>query len=78
MVPSFPMVPPLLLGSDLLATLPGRCIPAGSAGSLEISAPPVTVEGVRLDLARHGRSDGDAAVRHVAAEMVAALRPAPG
>lgn len=77
-VPSFLMVPPLLLGSDLIAMLPSRCIPDGSATSLATRPPPMPVEGFRLDLAWHDRRDEDLVVRHVAGAMVEALRPERG
>jgi len=76
-VPSFLMVPPLLLGSDLVATLPSRCVPRDAAAPFVALPPPIPVEGFRLDLAWHGRRDEDAVVRHVADAMVAALRPSP-
>ncbi|MFT8243904.1 LysR substrate-binding domain-containing protein [Roseomonas sp. BN140053] len=63
-VPSFLLVPPLLTRSDLLATLPSRCIPAGAG--LALRPPPLPVEGFRLDLAWHERGAGDAVVMHVA------------
>lgn len=81
-VPSFLMVPPLLLGSDLIATLPGTCVPRRDGTSpLVVFPPPVAVDGFRLDLAWHSRRDRDAVVRHVAAEMAEALSvklPPPG
>jgi DNA-binding transcriptional LysR family regulator len=63
-VPSFLMVPPLLAGSDLIAMLPTRCVPAGA--TLTLRPPPLPVEGFQLDLAWHDRRRGDAVVMHVA------------
>lgn len=74
-VPSFLMVPPLLLGSDLIAMLPGRCVPRDPALALVTHPPPLPVDGFRLDLAWHDRRDADPVVRHVADAMVEALRP---
>lgn len=68
-VPSFLMVPPLLLGSDLLAMLPGTCVPRDSLTPLATFPPPVAVDGFQLDLAWHARRDKDAVVRHVAAKI---------
>ncbi|MBL6076457.1 LysR family transcriptional regulator [Belnapia sp. T18] len=70
-VPSFLMVPPLLAGSDLIAMLPTRCVPAGAA--LTVRPPPLPVEGFRLDLAWHDRRSGDPVVMHVAEAMAEAL-----
>ncbi len=66
-VPSFLMVPPLLAGSDMIAMLPGRCVPEDAA--LVTRDPPLPVEGFRLDLAWHDRRGGDLAVQHVAGAM---------
>ncbi|CAN5536129.1 LysR family transcriptional regulator [soil metagenome] len=63
-VPSFLMVPPLLLGTDLLAMLPSRCLPAD--GRFAAFPPPIAVEGFALHLAWHERRDDDVAVQHVA------------
>ena len=83
-VPSFLLVPPLLLRSDLVALMPGRCIPDGGipdggAGALAGFAPPMAIPGFRLDMAWHERRHGDRVVRHVADEMLdltAPMRPA--
>lgn len=63
-VPSFLMVPPLVAGSDLIAMLPSRCLPAGPG--FAVRDPPIPVEGFPLHLAWHVRRDRDPAVRHVA------------
>lgn len=72
-VPSFLMVPPLLLRSDLIGMLPGRCVPPDTAPALALFPPPVAVQGFRVDLAWHVRRDGDAVVRHVAEAMRATI-----
>ncbi len=72
-VPSFVMVPPLLLGSDLMALLPSRCATPDAVARFAIFVPPVPVDDFRLDLAWHMRRDGDLVVRHVADEMRALL-----
>lgn len=74
-VPSFLMVPSLLMQSDLIAMLPSRCVPADSA--LATFPPPVPIGGFRLELAWHARRDGNLVVRHVASEMAAVLHPGP-
>ncbi|PZW50330.1 DNA-binding transcriptional LysR family regulator [Humitalea rosea] len=66
-VPSFLMVPPLLVGSGLIAMLPSRCLPAGAEESLAVFPPPIAVEGFPLHLAWHARRDEDRALRHVGA-----------
>lgn len=73
-VPSFLMVPPLLLGSDLIALLPSTCVPQDEAAPLIAFPPPVAAEGFRLDLAWHSRRDQDVVVCHVAGEIAAALQ----
>ncbi|WP_052401358.1 LysR family transcriptional regulator [Muricoccus aerilatus] len=70
-VPSFLMVLPLLAGSDLIAALPSRCIPADP--SLAVRNPPLRMEGFRLDLAWHDRSGNDPVVTHVADTIGALL-----
>ena len=76
-IPSFLMVPPLLLGSDLIAMLPSTCVPRDGMGPLVAFPPPVAVDGFRLDLAWHSRKDQDVVVRHVAAEMTSMLQSMP-
>ena len=78
MVPSFLMVPALLVGSDLIAMLPSRCIPQGSATPLATRLPPLPMDGFRLDLAWHDRRAEDPVVQHVADAMIEALRPEQG
>ncbi|MBR0681888.1 LysR family transcriptional regulator [Roseomonas eburnea] len=63
-VPSFQLVPPLLAASDMIATLPSRCVPNGPG--FATFPPPVPVEGFGLHLAWHRRRHGDTALQHVA------------
>ncbi|WP_348529847.1 LysR substrate-binding domain-containing protein [Pseudomonas sp. Pc102] len=63
-VPSFGMVPDLLRGSDMIAMLPSRIVPAD--GDLAVLPPPIPVSGFPLHLAWHRRREKDAALRHVA------------
>lgn len=72
-VPSFMLVPPLLLGSDLIALLPSRVLLPDIAVNLATFEPPLSVEGFPLHLAWHRRSDQDAAVQHVVHLIEAAL-----
>jgi len=65
-VPSFLMVPALLTGSNLIAMLPSRCLPAKPERTFAIFEPPIAVEGFPLHLAWHVRRDQDPGVQHVA------------
>lgn len=65
-VPSFAMVPPLLENSDLIALLPSRSLPENFGEKFAVRAPPIAVEGFRLDLVWHARRANDLAIRHVA------------
>jgi DNA-binding transcriptional LysR family regulator len=65
-VPSFVMVPELLLGSDLISLLPSRCLSMSMARNLHTVEPPIAVEGFPLHLAWHKRRDADVAVQCVA------------
>lgn len=64
-VPSFLMVPPLLEGSDLIAMLPSRCIPADDRNRLTVLEPPIPVEGFPLHMAWHSRRGHDMGLQHV-------------
>jgi DNA-binding transcriptional LysR family regulator len=61
----------MLVGSDLIAMLPTRCVPSDAA--LTLRPPPLPVEGFRLDLAWHDRRSRDPVVMHVAKAMIEAL-----
>ncbi len=73
-VPSFLMVPPLVAGSDLIAMLPSRCLPAAARRDFVVRDPPIPVDGFPLHLAWHVRRDRDPAVRHVAGLIEALLK----
>ncbi len=73
-VPHFLLVPPLLLGSDLIALLPGGSILGAMREGLSVLEPPVAVDGFPIHLAWHRRREGDPAVRHVAATLQAVAR----
>jgi DNA-binding transcriptional LysR family regulator len=72
-VPSFGMVAPLLLSTDLVAMLPRRCLPTADREAFAVFEPPIPVEGFPLHLAWHARRDDDQAVRHVACHIRAHL-----
>lgn len=78
-LPIFMMVPPLLLASDLIAMMPGRCLPPDPDGDFAVFRPPVAVDGFPLHLAWHVRRDRDPGVQHVAAlvRQVFAELPVP-
>ena len=71
-VPNFQMVPALLEGSDLIATLPSRVM-RNFAGLVSFP-PPIPVPGFPLHLAWHRRRARDAALQHVAAILGKLLR----
>jgi DNA-binding transcriptional LysR family regulator len=75
-VPSFLIVPPLLLGSDLIALLPSRALPPDANERFATFEPPVPVAGFPLHAAWHKRSDRDPAVQHVARLIETVLAPA--
>ena len=65
-VPSFQLVPPLLMASDLIAMLPRHCLPSDEAQAFVTFEPPIAIEGFPLHLAWHHRLHEDRAVQHVA------------
>ncbi|EJN04526.1 LysR family transcriptional regulator [Phyllobacterium sp. YR531] len=65
-VPSFVIVPPLLMGSDLIAMVPSLCIPQSSVKDYAVFEPPVPVDGFTLHIAWHVRRDKDPGVQLVA------------
>jgi DNA-binding transcriptional LysR family regulator len=64
-VPSFQIVPDLLLASDLIAMLPAHSIPADLADRLDVHDVPITVEGFDMHLGWPIRLRDDKAVQHV-------------
>ena len=70
-VPSFAMVPQLLMNSELIALLPTRCIPKDSP--LFIADPPIQVEGFPVHIGWHRRNDTNPVVQHVAKLIVELL-----
>ena len=68
-VPSFQMVPAVLLESDLIALMPARTVPAADRSGLAVLEPPIPVPGFPLHMAWHRRQDGDPVVGLVAAVM---------
>jgi DNA-binding transcriptional LysR family regulator len=77
-VPSFLLVPPLLIGSDLIALLPRRALASGLREGLAVLEPPVAVDGFPVHLAWHRRREADSAVRHVAATLREAVAAEAG
>lgn len=73
-VPSFLLAPILLRDSQLIAMLPGGCLPEDMAGFRDF-APPIPVEGFPLHLAWHRRRDADPGTRHVAGLIRTLLSP---
>lgn len=71
-VPTFQMVPGLVLGSDMIALLPSRVLP--DFEGLVSFPPPVPVSGFPLHLAWHRRRAKDAALQHVAGVLSRVLR----
>ena len=67
-VPSFAMVPQLLMNSELIALLPTRCIPKESP--LFVTEPPIAVEGFPVHIGWHRRNDSNPIVQHVAKLIV--------
>lgn len=68
-VPSFTMVPSLLVNSDLIAMLPIHCVPKPTdkqEGALACFRPPLQVAELPMHLVWHRRADDDLAVQHVA------------
>jgi DNA-binding transcriptional LysR family regulator len=77
-VPTFQMVPDLLLASDMIAMLPSRCVLGQRIGELRAFAPPVPVDGFPLHLAWHRRRENDVALQVVRRLLKRAIAPARG
>jgi DNA-binding transcriptional LysR family regulator len=71
-VPTFQMVPGLLLGSDMIALLPSRILTDFTG--LTTFPPPLAVPGFPLHLAWHRRRAKDVALQHVANLLGTLLR----
>jgi DNA-binding transcriptional LysR family regulator len=69
-VPSFMMVPEVLLSSDLIAMLPTRCIP--NDPRFTVRDPPIAVEGFPVHMGWHRRHDAEPAIQHVS-QLIAEL-----
>ena len=75
-VPTFVMVPAVLLAGDCISLLPRRCLPANWTQTYAVFDPPVSVDGFPLHLAWHKRRAQDVAVQHVARLIREILVPA--
>lgn len=73
-LPAFSMVAPLLLATDLVALLPGRCLRDPAARGLVAFDPPLPVAGFDLSMTWHARRDRDPGVRHVTAVLETLIR----
>lgn len=62
--PGFLMAPALLAGSDLIATLPSRCLPE-DLSPFAVLDPPIELPSIPLHLAWHIRRDSDRVVQHI-------------
>lgn len=73
-LPAFSMVAPLLLATDLIALLPGRCLREPAARELIAFDPPLAVAGFDLSMTWHARRDRDPGVRHVTGVLETLIR----
>ncbi|AJA10154.1 LysR family transcriptional regulator [Sphingopyxis fribergensis] len=78
-VPSFMMVPDILLATDFIAMMPAHAILEGLHDRIVVHAPPLPVDGFPLHLAWASRSRGDRGLMHVTDELadLVAARIAP-
>ncbi len=72
-VPSFQIVPSVLLVTDLMAMLPAHGIPREARDQLVLMPPPLPIEGFPVHLAWPSRSHGDKALAHVRETLAVAL-----
>ncbi len=72
-VPSFQLVPGILLATDFMAMLPAHGIAREARGQLAVKAPPLAVAGFPVHLAWPSRSQGDKALAHVRETLAAVL-----
>lgn len=78
-VQEFLVAPPLLAGTDLIATLPSR-LAGGFGPGFRLLPPPLPIGGFSIRLAWHPRSHGDPALewlREEIAALAAGLDPGP-
>ena len=68
-VPSFQLVPDLLMRTDFLALLPSHSFSRHKDGHLVSATPPIAVDGFPLHLAWHRRQAGDQVMTHVIATI---------
>ncbi|GAB4060760.1 LysR family transcriptional regulator [Uliginosibacterium sediminicola] len=71
-VPSFLMVPNLLLQSDLIAVVPNRFVPKDD-GRFAVFEPPIPLDSFPVHIAWHVRRDKDVVVQHVAGLLADAI-----
>lgn len=64
-VPGFLMVPELIASSDLIATVPSRCVPTEVTSQFVVLPPPLPLPAIPVHLAWHVRRDADPVIRHV-------------
>jgi DNA-binding transcriptional LysR family regulator len=70
-VPSFLMVTPMVLESDLVTILPSRCLALARDGDFAAFDPPIPMDEFPIHIAWHARRAGDVAVQHVRATIEA-------
>jgi len=70
-VPSFMMVPDILLATDFIAMMPAHAIPGGLLDRIIVHAPPLPVDGFPLHLAWASRARGDRGLMYVTNELAA-------
>jgi DNA-binding transcriptional LysR family regulator len=75
-VPSFQVVPRILLATDLIATMPRRSFHLHAEGGLVAFEPPIPTEGFPLHLGWHARHANDPGIRHVVETIATILAPA--
>ena len=70
-VPSFQLIPSLLITTNLIAMVPKRSFELHGHPDLVSFEPPIAIDGFPLHLAWHARRSNDRGVRHVIAEISA-------
>jgi DNA-binding transcriptional LysR family regulator len=64
-VPSFQLVPSVLVATDMMAMLPRQSLAAHAHLDMVVFPPPVSIDGFTLRVAWHARQNLDRAVQHV-------------